>query len=271
MPNLSLFPQPTGFHQVWAQPSRAIKFWGITMVFAAAVLAPMNLASAQQVFRVGLQGAEPGVVRSNNEIRGLQIEVLEAIAKNAGFKVTLTITENTRRSFGLLDEGKLDVVAGTTVTAENQANYSFTVGYGTTAEALVVPKTDNKQYLTIADAKALTIVTLRGSPYARYLKQNGIINYKEVENTTDALMAVSTGQADASLFSGVISGYVLKQGLFPNLQIVTSYRPTLARPYALAFPKNTGEILNRANASIQKLIDEGTIRQIFAKYGITID
>ena len=24
MPNLSLFPQPTGFHQVWAQPSRAI-------------------------------------------------------------------------------------------------------------------------------------------------------------------------------------------------------------------------------------------------------
>lgn len=271
MPNLSLFPQPTGFHQVLAQPICAIKSVGITMVFAAAVLAAMNPASAQQVLRVGLQGAEPGVVRSNNEIRGLQIEVLEAIAKNAGFTVTLTITENTRRSFGLMDEGKLDVVAGTTVTAENQANYSFTVGYGTTAEALVVPKADNKQYVSIADAKALTIVTLRASPYARYLKQNGIINYKEVETTTDALMAVSTGQADASLFSGVISGYVLNQGLFPNLQIVTSYRPALARPYALAFPKNPGEILKRANVSIQKLIDEGTIRQIFAKYGITID
>ncbi len=271
MPNLSLFPQPTGFHQVWAHPSLAIKLLGITMVFAAAVLAAMNPASAQQVLRVGLQGAEPGVVRSNNEIGGLQIEVLEAIAKNAGFKVNVTITENTRKSFGLMDEGNLDVVAGTTVTAENQANYSFTVGYGTTAEALVVPKTDKKQYHTIADAKTLTIVTLRGSPYARYLKQNGIINYKEVETTTDALMAVSTGQADASLFSGVISGYVLKQGLFPKLQIVTSYRPALARPYAMAFPKNTGEILNRANASIQKLIDEGTIRQIFANYGVTID
>jgi ABC-type amino acid transport substrate-binding protein len=162
------------------------------MVFAAAVLAAMNPASAQQVLRVGLQNAEPGVVRSNNEIGGLQIEVLEAIAKNAGFKVAFTITENTRKSFGLMDEGKLDAVAGTTVTAENQAKYSFTVGYGTTAEALVVPKTDKKQYVTIADAKALTIVTLRASPYAAYLKQNGIINYKEVETTTDALMAVST-------------------------------------------------------------------------------
>ena len=241
MPDLSLFPQPTDFHQVRTQPSRAMKLGGITMVFAAAVLAAMNPASAQPILRVGLQGAEPGVVRSNHEIGGLQIEVLEAIAKNAGFKVTLTITENTRRSFELMDEGKLDVVAGTTVTAENQANYSFTVGYGTTAEALVVPKTDKKQYLTIADAKALTIVTLRASPYVRYLKQNGIINYNEVETTTDALMMVSTGQADASLFSGVISGYVLKQGLFPNLQIVASYQPALARPYAMAFPKNTGD------------------------------
>jgi hypothetical protein len=86
---------------------------------------------------------------------GLQVEVLEAIAKSAGFKVAFTITENTRKSFGLMDEGKLDAVAGTTVTAENQAKYSFTVGYGTTAEALVVPKTDKQQYVTIADARAL--------------------------------------------------------------------------------------------------------------------
>jgi len=249
-----------------------MKSFGITtMVFAAAVLAAMNPASAQQVLRVGLQDAEPGVVRSNKESGGLQIEVLEAIAKNAGFKVAFTITENTRKSFGLMDEGKLDAVAGTTVTAENQAKYSFTVGYGTTAEALVVPKTDKKQYVTIADAKALTIATLRASPYAAYLKQNGIINYKEVETTSDALMAVSIGQADASFFSGVISGYVLKQGLFPNLQVVTSYQPALARPYVMAFPKNTGEILAKTNAAIQKLVDEGTIRQIFAKYGLTIN
>jgi ABC-type amino acid transport substrate-binding protein len=240
------------------------------MAFAAAALAAIDPARAQQVLRVGLQGAEPGVVRSNNEIGGLQIEVVEAIAKYAGFKVTFTITENSRRAFVLMDEGKLDVVAATTVTAENQANYSFTVGYGTTAEALVVPKTDTQQYLTIADAKALTLVTLRGSPYASYLKRNGIINYKEVETTTDALMAVSTGQVEASLFSGVISGYVLKQGLFPNLQVVASYQPALARPYALAFPKHAGEILTKTNASIQKLNDEGTIRQIFSKYGLAI-
>jgi len=120
-------------------------------------------------------------------------------------------------------------------------------------------------------SKALTIATLRASPYAAYLKQNGIINYKEVETTSDALMAVSIGQADASFFSGVISGYVLKQGLFPNLQVVTSYQPALARPYVMAFPKNTGEILAKTNAAIQKLVDEGTIRQIFAKYGLTIN
>ena len=255
---------------VFEKSENTLKFLRITLAFAATGLAAINPAGAQQVLRVGLQGAEPGVVRSNNGIGGLQVEVVEAIAKDAGFKVTFTITENTRRAFVLMDEGKLDVVAGTTVTAETQANYSFTVGYGTTAEALVVPKTDQKQYLTIADAKALTIVTLRASTYASYLKQNGIINYKEVETTTDALMAVSTGQAEASLFSGIISGYVLKQGLFPNLQVVASYQPALARPYAIAFPKNTGEILTKTNASIQKLNDDGTIQQIFAKYGLTI-
>lgn len=271
MPNFLLFSQPAGRQRIRFQQSRAIRLLGIAIFFVSALLAGMNPAGAQQVLRVGLQGAEPGVVRGNNGISGLQIEVLEAIARNAGFKVTLTITENTRRSFALMDEGKLDVIAGTTVTAENQINYSFTIGYGTTAEALVVPKSDKTQYSNITDAKALTIVTLRGSPYARYLRQNGIINFKEVETTTDALMAVSSGQADASLFSGVISGYVLKQGLFPTLQIVSAYRPALARQYALAFPKETGEILTKASAAIQKLTDDGTIRRIFAKYGVAVD
>ena len=125
-----------------------------------------------------------------------------------------------------------------------------------------MPKSDTKQYRTAADMKGLNFVTLRASIYTDHLKSIGITNFIEVNTTTDCLKAVSAGQANAALFSGVISGYILKQGLFPDLQIVQSYEPALARPYVMVFPKSpTGDTVAKTNASLQKLVANGTIKE----------
>jgi polar amino acid transport system substrate-binding protein len=245
----------------------------LSAAFFGAIIAVVTMAEcahvqAQQVLRVGLQDAEPGLIRNNtNQLGGRDIEMWNAIAKDAGLGVTYVIMNNVATLFPAMDEGKVDVVSGVARTPETQSKYNLTGTLFLTAEALVVPKSDTRMYRGLDDIKGLNFATLRGSAYANYLKQVGIAGFKEFETTPAVLNAVSAGQANAAIFSGIIAGYLLKQGKFPDLQVVASYQPALARPIMAAFPKTATESFNKVNASIQKLTTDGTFRKILANYG----
>ena len=87
------------------------------------------------------------------------------------------------------------------------------------------------------------------------------------QDRTTRVGLVGSGQANAAIFSGLIARYLLKQGKFPDLQVVASYQPALARPIMAAFPKTAIESFNKVNSSIQKLTADGTFRKILANYG----
>jgi polar amino acid transport system substrate-binding protein len=100
------------------------------------------------------------------------------------------------------------------------------------------------------------------------LKKSGIAAVSEFDNLPDVLNAVSSGKADAAMFSGIIAGYMEKQGRLPALQVVRSYQPALSRPVVAAFPKDASEIYDRVNASLKTLHANGTIDKIRAAYGL---
>ena len=244
--------------------------------FSAAIFGALALASiadcaqaqAQEVVRVGLQEAEPGVIRNNSQLGGRDIEMWDAIAKDARLRLTYVIMNNVPTLLAAMAEGKMDVVGtGVSRTPDMQSKYHLTDSLFMTAEALVVPTSDTRAYRGLDDIKGLNFATLKASTYANYLKQVGITGFKEFDTIPDILGAVSSGQANAALFSGIIAGYLLKQGKFPDLRIVTSYQPALSRPIMAAFPKSATESYNKFNASIQKLTADGTMRRILAHYG----
>jgi len=237
-------------------------------ILAVAMMAECEQVQAQQVLRVGFQDAEPGLIRnSTNQLGGRDIEIWNAITKDAGLGVTYVIMNNLAALLPALDEGKMDVLSGVSRTPDTQSKYNLTANLFMTAEALVVPKSDTRMYRGLDDIRGLNFATLRNSTYANYLKQVGIAGFKEFETTPAVLNAVSAGQASAAMFSGIIAGYLLKQGKFPDLQVAASYQPALARPIMAAFPKTATESFNKVNASIQKLSADGTFRKILANYG----
>lgn len=238
-------------------------------LIVAAILVAVGTASAQQALRVGLMDAEPGVIRNNNQLGGRDIDIWDAIAKDSGLRVTYVFMDNPSTLLAALDEGKVDVVGwAVSRTSATESKYLLTDTILPSAEALVVPKTDTRMYRGLDDIKSLNFATLKASPYADYLKKNGITNVKEVNTIPDVLNAVSSGEANAAMFSGIIAGYLLKQGKLPDLQVVGSYQPALSRPIMAAFPKTASENYDRANASLKKLTADGTIAKIKAKYGL---
>ena len=96
----------------------------IVLSLAAAVLAAVGTASAQHDLRVGLMDAEPGVIRSNNQLGGRDIDVWDAIGKDSGLRVTYVFVSNPTALLAALDEGKVDVAGwAVTRTPTTEAKY----------------------------------------------------------------------------------------------------------------------------------------------------
>ena len=245
-----------------------IKVSKFVLPFAAAILTAVGTANAQQDLRVGLMDAEPGVIRTNSQLGGRDIDIWDAIGKDSGLRVTYVFVSNSSALLAALDEGKVDV-AGWAVsrTPITEAKYLLTDTILPSAEALLVPIADTRMYRGLDDIKGVTFATLKGTEYASYLKKNGIA-VKEFDTITDVLKAATSGEANAAMFSGIIARYMLKQGKLPDLQVVSSYQPALSRPIMAAFPKSASENYDRANASLKKLSADGTIAKIKAKYGL---
>ena len=235
------------------------------LVFATTFLSGIALASAQQDIRVGLMDAEPGVVRNNEQLGGRDIDVWTAIANDTGLRVTYVFVKSPSALLAALDEGKVDV-AGWTATSASK--YLLTVTILPTAEALLVPKTDTRIYRGLDDIRNLKFATLKASDYANYLKKNGVVGIVEFDSLPDVLNAVTSGEANAAMFSGIIAGYMEKQGKLPGLQVVRSYQPALSRPVVAAFTKSASENYGRVNASLKKLHANGTMDKIKARYGL---
>lgn len=241
------------------------KFSKVLLVFATAILCTSGPVNAQQELRVGLMDAEPGVVQSKGQLAGRDIDIWSAIAKDTGLRVSYVFVKSPEALLAALDESKVDVAGWTSTTA---AKYLLTVTILPTAEALVVPTTDNRMYRSLDDIRNLKFATLKGTAYADYLKKNGITGISEFNALPDVLKAVTSGEANAAVFSGIIAGYMEKQGNLSGLQVVRSYQPALSRPVVAAFPKSGSENYDTVNASLKKLHADGTMNTIRAKYGL---
>ena len=173
----------------------------LALLLAAMIFAAAGPANAQQSLRVGLMDAEPGVVRKDSQLGGRDIEVWDAIAKDAGLSVTYVLVNSPPALLAALDEGKVDV-AGWAVTRNptNEAKYLLTDTIFLTAEALLVPKSDTQTYRGIDDIKGLKIATLRASDYFVYLSKNGVADIKEFNSVSDILKAVTSGEVNAAMF-----------------------------------------------------------------------
>lgn len=160
--------------------SRLVSFL-VAMIFSAA-----GSADAQQALRVGLMDAEPGVVRNDGQVGGRDIEVWDAIAKDAGFRVSYVFVNSPAALLAALDEGKVDVAGwAVTRTPANEAKYLLTDTIFPTAEAVLVPKSDTRTYRGLDDIRGLKFATLKASDYFVYLNKNGVTEIKELGSVPD--------------------------------------------------------------------------------------
>lgn len=230
-------------------------------------------AGEQHVLRVGTsQTGSPWSFHdpNSNLERGLSIDIINAIGQDAGYIIQLVPKPRNGDLIPGLINYEFDVIAANLlITPERQARIAFSDPLSPGNDGLVVPASDTHEYGGIEDLKGWSIGAQDASPFVAPLRNSGLFpDLKIYPDSTDAMQAVANGEVRAAVVGEMGAAYDLYLGHFPTLRLVRSYRPLFNSVHALGARKEDRELLQTINACLAKMKMNGTMKAIFAGYGI---
>jgi ABC-type amino acid transport substrate-binding protein len=216
----------------------------------------------------------------NNEPAGIEIELLQAIAKKHGWDVSIAWV-NTGMRFGVgvtfgtsVDKGICDIFLGLTITNDDhhmpRHKMAFTKAFMSTGYVLVTqgPAAGVK---TLEDAKAqnITVGVPAYSPMSEYADEHDIPHSTFFQNyqVIDALIA---GKVNAAMiWSGSISQAKLEHPE-AEFQMVKGYQPPEEMRFdnAWGIKEKEAELLKFINDEFDAMLKSGETRRISERYGV---
>ncbi|MDA8869891.1 transporter substrate-binding domain-containing protein [Rhizobiaceae bacterium] len=239
-------------------------------LLAASIFALATTAQAQtkDTYNVALDGtfAPHAMPKLGGGIEGFNVDLTEAIAKQLG--VTMNITP--AQFSGLIpamQAGTYDfLVAPTTITEERAESMLFSEGYLDTGYQFIVKKGAEGEG---ADDPAVftgkTISVNKGSAYDSWARDNAEKYGWTVESygtNTDAVQAVISGRADASIGGNTVSAWAVKK----NPQLALSYLVDTGQVWGMPFRKDDVATRDLVEGAIECLKADGTIAELSKKW-----
>lgn len=239
---------------------------------AAFALAAVQPVSAQQVLKVG--STPTGIPftfldTKTNSIQGIMVDLITEIGKDAGFQVQIEPMQFSAL-IASLTSNKIDIIsAAMFVTAARKEVIDFSEPFYSYGEGLLVPKTDTKSYASQEDLKGEVVGAQVGTAFVDALKKSGLFGeVKAYDTIPDILRDVNAGRLKAGFADYPILAYNLKQGGFPDVRIVDTYKPAVVGSVGIGVRKGDQELLNKINVSLAKLKANGTVDKILEKWGL---
>ena len=233
---------------------------------ALALTLGLAAAQAQESYTVALDGtfAPHAMPKLGGGIEGFNVDLANAIGERLGAEMNIVATQFSGILPGL-QAGTYDfVVAPTTITEERAANYLFSEGYlNTDFQFLVKPDapdvTDLKQF------EGQTIAVNKGSVYDSWARDlEGEIGWtvESYGTATDAVQAVLSGRADATVAGNTVMAWAAKQ----NPGVKLSYLYSTGLVWGMPFRKGDEELRATVEAVIECMKTDGTMAAMHEKW-----
>ncbi len=237
-------------------------------VFTACGGSSEESASTSEVYTVALEPTFPpfDTTDEDGNLDGFDVALVNAIAEDQGFEVEW---ENMEFD-GLipaLQSGNIDIVAsGMSITDERSEQVDFSDPYYDSG-LIVAVKGDNDSVGSIDDLTTDMVIGVQigtsGASKAEELKENGQIGDIKTYNGLDvAFKELENGTIDAIINDApVTEAYVSKQG-----DAVKTVGEVLdAESYGIAVQKDNSELLDKINAGLANIKENGTYDELLEK------
>jgi His/Glu/Gln/Arg/opine family amino acid ABC transporter permease subunit len=242
----------------------------LALLLLTIVVVPVVPAGAAEtdrpVVRVGTEGTYPPFSfhdSETNDLTGYDIEVIKAVAEEAGWE--LEFVETTFDAiFAALDAGRIDVIANqVTDNPERQARYGLSDTY-TFSRGVIVVKTGTEGITSLADLEGKTTAQSLTTNYAEMAREAGA-TVEGVEGFAQAAALVVQGRVDALINDNLAALDYLNTTGTDDIEIAGNAGDEVSEQ-KLAFRKDDAELLQQANTALAALKADGTLAEISQKY-----
>ncbi len=209
---------------------------------------------------------QPYEYYDGTEMVGIDVEIAKAIAEKMGYELVISdiefdsiITEVT--------EGKVDFgMAGMTITDERLESVDFTISYASGVQAIIVkdgsPITSADD-LSNEDYKIGVQKGTTGDTYAcDDFNTDDKIRVTQYATGNEAMLALKKGDIDCIIIDNE-PAKALSAANEGTKVLDSTYAD---EDYAICVKKGNNELLDKLNAAILELTQDGTIANIVAKY-----
>ncbi|MBB4908550.1 ABC transporter substrate-binding protein/permease [Actinophytocola algeriensis] len=220
----------------------------------------------QPVVRVGTEGTYPPFSFHDprtQQLTGYDIEVIEAVADEAGWRLEFVETQ-WDAIFPALDAERIDLIANqVSRNDEREAKYGLSDTY-TYSHGVIVRRTGDDSIRTLADLKGRTTAQSATSNWAQVARDAGA-NVEAVEGFAQAAALLAQGRVDAIVNDNIaVLDYLASTGS-TDVEIAGNAGGETSEQ-VLAFRQDDAARLDEANKAITTLRDNGTLREISEKY-----
>lgn len=221
-----------------------------------------------KVYKVGTDAAYAPFewTEPNGDIVGFDVDIINAVAEAAGFKVDIA-HKGWEGLFETVNNGEVDMaVSAITITEDRQEKYDFANPYFEATQLILVP--EGSDIKSLADLEGKNIGVQQGTTGDIAVRSALGQNYEGVkpfENTPFAIQALSIGQVDAVVADNVVVMEYLKNN--PNAKFVyVADEAFEAEFYGFLVKKGNTELLELLNQGLATIKANGTYDAIYAKY-----
>ncbi|MCP3739607.1 transporter substrate-binding domain-containing protein [Rossellomorea sp. BNER] len=221
----------------------------------------------EKVYKVGVDTTYPPFeFKKDGEYKGIDIELINAIAENQGFEIELSSMD-----FGgiipAMQAGELDIaIAGMSITDKRKKVVDFSDPYFEAGLSLVV-KGGNTDIKTINDLKGKTVAVKKGTTGATFAQENAKEKGFEVVQFNDSpamFQEVANGNADALIEDYPVIAYAIAQKEL-GLEIVGDRLN--GDQYGIAVLKGENQdLLEKINKGLKELKENGKYDEILKTY-----
>ena len=195
--------------------------------------------------------------QGQDEIVGFDIEIAKEIAKDLGAELQIKDLQFDSL-MNELNSGRIDLaISGLSPTADRQKEVDMSKIYFTATQAVVTRAGEEGNYKTLDTLVGKKIGVQKGSIQEGIAQTIKDAKITSLAKTQDIMMQLKTGRIDVAIIEGpVAEAYVSN---IDGLTIAEAQPKAEDDGYIVAVKKGNKELLDKVNATLTRLMEDGSI------------
>lgn len=211
-------------------------------------------------------GFMPFSYLDKGELVGFDIELIDAVLKEAGIEYTI---ENVGWESMLAAVQNKDAdlaIAGITVDDDRKQTYDFSSSYFESTHKVVFR--EGEAITSGEDIKELKVgvqAGTTGSKAAEKIMGENHPNISKYDSNTLAFMSLQSGDVDAVVTDNIVADEYVNNNPDANVEMITDPETFDSEFYGIMFPKGS-ELVEQVNTALQTLMENGTYEELYKKW-----